>query len=173
MNISKGTYVVVSTPKPLLAQVLDVGDQLKVMTYFPSKRAEGYFDEGQEEAIDKSKVLHTIENRVSRRGKLFQLQPKVMEEIKQYFVEGFKVEEQKEQIVEEEKKEEEIVHIGKRKAKSPNLMPKTKQTKNEEEEKIQLTQRITKREKRIPPETKKRKNISQFDSMYYDKPFPE
>lgn len=52
-------------------------------------------------------------------------------------------------------------------------MPKTKQTKNEEEEKIQLTQRITKREKRIPPETKKRKNISQFDSMYYDKPFPE
>jgi len=94
-----------------------------------------------------------------------------MEEIKKYFDETFIV-----PIIEEKKEEveEEVVHVGEKwKAETTNFMPKMKQAKTKEEEKIEDVLRVSKREKRVPPVTKKRKNISEYDSMYYEKPFPE
>ena len=52
-------------------------------------------------------------------------------------------------------------------------MPKTKQAKLKEEDKIEDVIRVSKREKWIPPITKKWKNVTEYDQMYYDQPFPE
>mgnify|MGYP001606257882 CR=1 FL=1 len=120
-----------------------------------------------------------------------------MEEVKDYF-NGSKIveEEKKEEIknkiekkdegekekvgeIETKKQEttkEKVVAGKKRKQEvTTNFMPKNKKMKTGENEelKIESSEADGKvREKRIPPVTKKRKNISDFDSLYYPDKFP-
>jgi hypothetical protein len=72
----------------------------------------------------------------------------------------------KEKVVAGKKRKQEV---------TTNFMPKNKKMKTGENEELKIESSEANgkvREKRIPPVTKKRKNISDFDSLYYPDKFP-